>query len=165
METPHSPESDVFRIGPEDYIRRDWYSFASFLFLLFLWVLLSFLLDRFVPSFRVGSYSVGSEEWFGRSFVTGACWAAMMVMWSGFSQRRRRYELEIKSDRIIKSWNQETRNIYREEFQGVKERREFGKLQGFVVTSKYHNIFIPAGHPRYLEIKSKLSDWQRGTAS
>ena len=164
METPHSPDSDVFRIGPEDYISRNWYPLASFLVLLFSWILVSFVLGRFVPFFRVGSYPVGSVEWFGRSFVTGA-WAAMMVMWPGFSQRRRRYEIEIKSDRIIKSWNQETRNIYREEFQGVKERREFGKLQGFVVTSKYHNIFIPAGHPRYLEIKSELSDWQRGTAS
>src|SRR5271165_5420438 len=142
MEPLRSHNSNVFRVGPEDYRRESWYSFGSFLVLVFLWILLSFLLDKFVPFFRWGSHPVGSSDWFGRSFITGACWAALMVMWSGFARRRRRrrYELEIKADRIVESSNQETHNIYRGELQGVREWREFGKLHGVVVASKNHNI-------------------------
>jgi hypothetical protein len=154
--------SNFYRIRRDDYgtrALRTWSILREMLILVVLWALLASLLDLFIPYFRSEVTPFGSHQWLIRNVITGALWAVFMVLWR-VSGRNPEFDLEIRPDRIVRSWGRDSSEVYPQELSGFREHRNFGRLRGLGVRSEHHYFFIPARHPQYTEIKQKLEQWK-----
>ncbi len=156
--------STIYKVRAEHYgnkMRRALLQLPTFVLI---WFLISVVSDFLFPSFR-SSYPVWSNGWFRRTLVIAAIWSVFMTLFESF-RGRPEYELEIRSDRIVKYSKGTSDTIFSHGALVTNELRTFGKLRGLTVRSKdpgritpSAHLFIPAGHPQYADIKQELELW------
>ena len=72
-------------------------------------------------------------------------------------------EVEIFPDRVVRHSGDKTLGIGLTDLRTIKEGGAwtlFGFVNGLSISNKKNKIFIPAGCPDYVEIKSKLGAWR-----